>query len=56
MYNRSNSQIAFGQTNNTSATNQTSTQIDSFRAQGQISSLASDTLAGRSDNMSENAI
>ncbi len=30
--------------------------IDSFRAQGQISSLASDTLAGRTENSTENVI
>jgi len=39
-----------------STTNATGNQIDSFRAQGQISSLASDTLAGRTNNSSENAI
>lgn len=44
-----------GQTNNTSTSNTTNT-IDSFRAQGQISSLASDTLAGRINNSSENVM
>ena len=47
--------------NTTNATNSTSVSnttgaIDTFRAQGQITSLASDTLAGRSDNSSENVI
>ncbi|MDN5867793.1 MAG: hypothetical protein L0H55_10400 [Candidatus Nitrosocosmicus sp.] len=41
-------------TNNNS--NTTGNAIDSFRAQGQISSLASDTLAGREDNSTENVI
>lgn len=42
-------------TNSTLSTNSSNT-LDTFRAQGQISSLASDTLAGRIDNSSENAI
>ena len=42
-------------TTSSSSTNSTNT-IDSFRAQGQISSLASDTLAGRIDNSTENVI
>ncbi|MGD9534533.1 MAG: hypothetical protein AB7V56_12290 [Candidatus Nitrosocosmicus sp.] len=41
--------------NNTTASNATNA-IDTFRAQGQISSLASDTLAGSTSNSSENAI
>ncbi|MDN5867765.1 MAG: hypothetical protein L0H55_10255 [Candidatus Nitrosocosmicus sp.] len=41
-------------TNN--GTNTTGNAIDTFRSQGQISSLASDTLAGRTDNSSENVI
>lgn len=41
-------------TNN--GTNATGNAIDSFRAQGQISSLASDTLAGREENSTENVI
>jgi hypothetical protein len=41
---------------NTTSTGNTTAQLDTFRAQGQISSLASDTLAGRTDNSSENAI
>ncbi|KAA2279395.1 hypothetical protein [Candidatus Nitrosocosmicus sp. SS] len=45
---------------NTTSSNATSSNstsaIDTFRAQGQISSLASDTLAGRTSNSSENAI
>ncbi len=47
------SQNVFAQQN---STNTTASQIDSFRAQGQISSLASDTLAGREDNSTENVI
>jgi hypothetical protein len=39
-----------------SSTNATGNAVDSFRAQGQISSLASDTLAGREDNSTENVI
>lgn len=41
-------------TNPTSSANSTNATvaIDNFRAQGQISSLASDTLAGRTDNSS----
>lgn len=38
------------------STNTTASQIDSFSAQGQISSLAADTLAGREDNSTENVI
>lgn len=38
------------------STNATGNVIDSFRAQGQISSLASDTLTGREDNPTENVI
>ncbi|WP_148686288.1 hypothetical protein [Candidatus Nitrosocosmicus hydrocola] len=41
-------------TTNTNTTNAT-TAIDTFRAQGQISSLASDTLAGR-ENSTENVM
>lgn len=37
-------------------TNATANTVDTFRAQGQISSLASDTLAGRTNNSSENVI
>jgi hypothetical protein len=37
-------------------TNATGNAIDSFRAQGQISSLVSDTLTGKSNNSSENVI
>ncbi|MDQ2685878.1 MAG: hypothetical protein M3Y25_08565 [Thermoproteota archaeon] len=48
---------ALGQNSNitktNNVTNATGNAIDSFRAQGQISSLASDTLAGRSNNSSE---
>ncbi|MDR4490452.1 MAG: hypothetical protein R2685_06065 [Candidatus Nitrosocosmicus sp.] len=40
---------------NLSSSNSTNT-IDTFRAQGQISSLASDTLAGRINNASENVM
>ncbi len=47
------SQNVFAQQNSTNATEN---MIDSFRAQGQISSLASDTLAGREDNSTENVI
>lgn len=43
------------QANNTATSNATNA-IDTFQAQGQISSLASDTLAGRTNNSSENAI
>ena len=46
---------ATSQANNTAASNTTGA-VDTFRAQGQISSLASDTLAGRTSNSSENAI
>lgn len=43
-----------GNNNNTTTTNTNATNIDTFRAKGQISSLASDTLAGRpSSNTSE---
>ncbi|MDN5847952.1 MAG: hypothetical protein L0H53_16960 [Candidatus Nitrosocosmicus sp.] len=54
-------QSVFAQnTNNTTIisnnTNNTGNVIDSFRAQGQISSIASDTLAGRTDNSTENVI
>ncbi|MDN5847843.1 MAG: hypothetical protein L0H53_16385 [Candidatus Nitrosocosmicus sp.] len=45
---------AFAQ-NSTNTTNTTGTIIDSFRTQGQISILASDTLAGR-ENSTENVI
>ncbi|MDN5847508.1 MAG: hypothetical protein L0H53_14685, partial [Candidatus Nitrosocosmicus sp.] len=41
--------------NATDSKNTTGTIIDSFRAQGQISSLASDTLVGR-DNSTENVM
>jgi hypothetical protein len=56
----SNTQSSWAQnstnvTNNTAAGNTTG-QVDTFRAQGQISSLASDTLAGRTDNSSESVI
>ncbi|HET6590045.1 MAG TPA: hypothetical protein VFG45_07780 [Candidatus Nitrosocosmicus sp.] len=46
---------ATSQANNTAASN-TTNAMDTFRAQGQISSLASDTLAGSTSNSSENAI
>jgi hypothetical protein len=57
----SNTQYSWAQnttnvTNNTVASGNTTGQVDTFRAQGQISSLASDTLAGRTDNSSENVI
>jgi len=57
----SNTQSSWAQnttnvTNTTTSGGNTTTQLDTFRAQGQISSLASDTLAGRSDNSSENVI
>lgn len=48
------SENAFAQ-NSTNTTRATGTIIDSFRAQGQISSLATDTLAGR-ENSTENVI
>lgn len=51
--NTTNTNTTATQNNGTNATGNT---IDSFRAQGQISSLASDTLAGRTDNSSENVI
>lgn len=41
--------------NSTNSTNVTGTVLDSFQAQGQISSLASNTLAGR-ENSIENVI
>jgi len=40
-------------TNTTAPSNNSTNVIDTFRAQGQISSIASDTLAGRTDNSSE---
>lgn len=43
-------------TNNSTASSNATSAVDTFRAQGQISSLASDTLAGRTSNSSENAI
>jgi hypothetical protein len=53
--NNNNLNLAFAQTqggSNTTITN--ATNIDTFMAKGQISSLASDTLAGRpSNNASE---
>lgn len=52
--NSSNTNTTIGTQSN--GTNATGSTIDTFRAQGQISSLASDTLAGRANNDSENAI
>jgi hypothetical protein len=43
-------------TNTTAPSNNSTNVIDTFRAQGQISSIASDTLAGRTDNSSENVM
>jgi hypothetical protein len=47
---------ATSQSTNATTSSNSANGIDTFRAQGQISSLASDTLAGRTTNSSENAI
>lgn len=47
--------ITLGQVNNTTNSN-TTNAIDTFRAHGQISCLASDILVETADNSSENAI
>lgn len=56
-----NFQSIYAQNNSASQGNSTTTSnttgaLDTFRAQGQISSLASDTLAGRTSNSSESTI
>ena len=43
-------------TNINSSSSNATNAIDTFRAQGQISSLSSDTVAGRTDNSTENVI
>jgi hypothetical protein len=55
-FNPVSAQNSTGAQANNNATSNATNAIDTFRAHGQISSLASDTLAGRSDNSSENAI